>query len=34
MADLDDLDYASLIIDCVDDSVGTLTDAIALLVSG
>jgi hypothetical protein len=34
MANLDDLDHASLIVDRVDDSVGTLTDAVVLLVSG
>jgi hypothetical protein len=34
MPNLDDLDYASLIVHRVDDSVGTLTDAIVLRISG
>jgi hypothetical protein len=34
MPDLDDLDHASFIVHGVDDSVGTLTNAIALLVPG
>ncbi len=31
---LEDLDDARHVVDCVDDSVGTLSDAIPLLVSG
>ena len=34
MPDLDDLNHASLIVHRVDDSVHTLTNAVALLVSG
>ena len=34
MTNLDDLDYASFVVYCVDHSVGTLADSIALFVSG
>jgi hypothetical protein len=34
MPHLEDLHDACLVVDCVDDSVGTLSDAISLLISG